>query len=81
MKILPSDDLSHNKDYNKNYKRYFDGGETPSRTGLIATIKYIVERLKVEKNKLINWNYLNSKFLLGSTSLLPPLIFLFNLTL
>ena len=49
MKILPSDDLSHNKDYNKNYKRYFDGGETPSKTGLISTIKYIVERLKSGK--------------------------------
>ena len=49
MKILPSDDLSHNKDYNKNYKRYFDGGETPSKTGLITTIKYIVERLKSGK--------------------------------
>ena len=49
MKILPSDDLSHNKDYNKNYKRYFDGGEIPSKTGLIATIKYIVARLKSGK--------------------------------
>lgn len=23
MKILPSDDLNHNPDYNKHYKRYF----------------------------------------------------------
>ena len=23
MKILPSDDLSHKPDYNKNYKKYF----------------------------------------------------------
>ena len=49
MKILPSDDLSHNKDYNKNWKKYFDGGETPSRTGLITTIKCIVARLKSGK--------------------------------
>ena len=49
MKILPSDDLSHNKDYNKNYKKYFDGGEIPSKTGLITTIKCIVERLKSGK--------------------------------
>ena len=49
MKILPSDDLSHNKDYNKNYKRYFDGGETPSKTGLITLLNTSWKDLKVEK--------------------------------
>ena len=49
MKILPSDDLSNKPDYNKNWKKYFDGGETPSKTGLITTIKRIVTRLKSGK--------------------------------
>ena len=40
MKILPSDDLSHKPDYNRNYKKYFkeelvDYSNTPSTTGLL----------------------------------------------
>ena len=40
MKILPSDDLSHKPDYNKNYKKYFqeelvDYSNTSSATGLL----------------------------------------------
>ena len=40
MKILPSDDLSHKPDYNKNYKRYFkeefaDYSNTKSTTGML----------------------------------------------
>ena len=40
MKILPSDDLSHNPDYNRNYKKYFqeelvDYSKTHSTKGLL----------------------------------------------
>ena len=40
MKILPSDDLSHKPDYNRNYKKYFkeelvDYSNTQSTTGLL----------------------------------------------
>ena len=40
MKILPSDDLSHKPDYNRNYKKYFkeelvDYSNTQSTKGLL----------------------------------------------
>ena len=40
MKILPSDDLSHKPDYNRNYKKYFkeelvDYSNTHSTKGLL----------------------------------------------
>ena len=40
MKILPSDDLSHKPDYNRNYMKYFkeelvDYSNKPSTTGLL----------------------------------------------
>ena len=40
MKTLPSDDLSHKPDYNKNYKKYFkeelvDYSNKQSTTGLL----------------------------------------------
>ena len=40
MKILPSDDLSHKPDYNRNYKKYFkeelvDYSNTYSTKGLL----------------------------------------------
>ncbi len=40
MKILPSDDLSHKPDYNRNYMKYFkeelvDYSNTSSTTGLL----------------------------------------------
>jgi len=40
MKILPSDDLSHKLDYNRNYKKYFkeelvDYSNTQSTKGLL----------------------------------------------
>ena len=40
MKILPSDDLSHKPDYNRNYKKYFqeelvDYSNTNSTKGLL----------------------------------------------
>ncbi len=40
MKILPSDDLSHKPDYNRNYKKYFkeelvDYSNIHSTTGLL----------------------------------------------
>ena len=40
MKILPSDDLSHKPEYNRNYMKYFkkelvDDSNTSSTTGLL----------------------------------------------
>ena len=42
MKILPSDDLSHKPDYNRNYKKYFkeelvDYSNTHSTKGLLLS--------------------------------------------
>ncbi len=47
MKILPSDDLSNNPDYNKNYKKYFphihgNTVKTQSKPGLIARVKQLL---------------------------------------
>ena len=50
MKILPSDDLSHKPDYNRNYKKYFkeelvDYLNTQSTTGfLISSLKTFLKR-------------------------------------
>lgn len=47
MKILPSDDLSNNPDYNKNYKKYFpeihgNTVEPQSKPGLLARVKQLL---------------------------------------
>ena len=54
MKILPSDDLSNNPDYNKNYKKYFPHihGNTvtwkhntvkaQSKPGLLSRVKQLL---------------------------------------
>tara|TARA_Y200000002_G_scaffold232023_1_gene191514 strand:- start:363 stop:539 length:177 start_codon:yes stop_codon:yes gene_type:complete len=43
MKILPSDDLTHKPDYNKNYKKYFkeevvDTLNKESTAGMVSTL-------------------------------------------
>ena len=47
MKILPSDDLSNNPDYNENYKKYFPHihGNTvkaQSKPGLLYRVKQLL---------------------------------------
>ena len=44
MKILPSDDLSHKPDYNRNYKKYFKENtvEPQSKPGLIYRVKQLL---------------------------------------
>ena len=44
MKILPSDDLSHKPDYNRNYRKYFRENtvEPQSKPGLIARVKQLL---------------------------------------
>ena len=50
MKILPSDDLSHKPDYNRNYKKYFkeelvDYSNTQSTTGwLLPSLKTFLQQ-------------------------------------
>jgi len=50
MKILPSDDLNHNPDYNKHYKRYFPELHPD------YTVKHsIPERFKNALAKVVVW--------------------------
>ena len=44
MKILPSDDLSHKPDYNRNYKKYFKENtvEPQSKPGLLSRVKQLL---------------------------------------
>ena len=44
MKILPSDDLSHKPDYNRNYKKYFKENtvEPQSKPGLLVRVKQLL---------------------------------------
>ena len=44
MKILPSDDLSHKPDYNRNYKKYFKENtvEPQSKPGLLNRVKQLL---------------------------------------
>ena len=53
MKILPSDDLSHKPDYNKNYKKYFkkefvDYLKTHQTKGLLfPSLKIFLNRIVI----------------------------------
>ena len=48
MKILPSDDLSHKPDYNRNYRKYFkeeiaeNTVNTQSKPGLLVRVKQLL---------------------------------------
>ena len=65
MKILPSDDLSHKPDYNRNYMKYFkeelvDYSNTPSNTGLLLhSLKTFLQQSK--KNSVRFILFKNSK--------------------
>ena len=44
MKILPSDDLSHKPDYNRNYRKYFKENtvNAQSKPGLLYRVKQLL---------------------------------------
>ena len=44
MKILPSDDLSHKPDYNKNWRKYTQENtvEPQSKPGLLSRVKQLL---------------------------------------
>ena len=44
MKILPSDDLSHKPDYNRNYRKYFRENtvNAQSKPGLLVRVKQLL---------------------------------------
>ena len=53
MKILPSDDLSHKPDYNKNYKKYFKKelvdylNTQPTKGLLFPSLKTFLNRIVI----------------------------------
>ena len=59
MKILPSDDLSHKLDYNRNYKKYFkeelvDYSNTQSTKGLLLpSLKTFLQQSKKKSVRFI----------------------------
>jgi len=59
MKILPSDDLSHKPDYNRNYKKYFkeelvDYSNTQSTTGLLLhSLKTFLQQSNMKSVRFI----------------------------
>ncbi len=59
MKILPSDDLSHKPDYNRNYKKYFkeelvDYSNTKSSIGLLLhSLKTFLQQSNMKSVRFI----------------------------
>ena len=59
MKILPSDDLSHKPNYNRNYKKYFkeeliDYSNTHSTTGLLLhSLKTFLQQSNMKSVRFI----------------------------
>ena len=52
MKILPSDDLSHKPDYNRNYKKYFKE-ELVDYLNTQSTIEFLLSLLKTFLQRLM----------------------------
>lgn len=67
MKILPSDDLSHKPDYNRNFKKYFkrevvDNVNTSLSKGLmLQLLRILLQRLGFYVLNKIHLNYFKIK--------------------
>ena len=59
MKILPSDDLSHKPDYNRNYKKYFQeilvdySNIHSTRGSLLPSLKNFLQQLNKKSVRFI----------------------------